>query len=207
MPDATSDPERRPAGAAVLRADVTDAIRQAALAELIDTGYARMSMDAIARRAGVGKAAIYRRWGSKEPLVLEILTHLADEAVPLPDTGELRDDVEGFVRHASALRADPRTMRVLTDLTAEATRNPRLAAAMQTRAEQPRRAAGARLLHRAVDRGELPPDLDTELAVDCLVALAYLRPRTPWQPAEPVDDDLTPLVEVILAALAACRRR
>ncbi|MEO3801540.1 TetR/AcrR family transcriptional regulator [Nonomuraea sp. B1E8] len=206
MPDATSGPDRRPAGAAVLRADLTDAIRQAALDELIDSGYARMSMDAIARRAGVGKAAIYRRWASKEPLVLELLTRLADEAVPLPDTGALREDVEGFVRHASALRADPRTMRVLTDLTAEATRNPRLAAALQTSAEQPRRSAGARLLHRAVERGELPADLDTELAVDCLVGLAYLRPRTPWQPAEPPDDDITPLVEVILAALAACRR-
>ncbi|MEO3887842.1 TetR/AcrR family transcriptional regulator [Nonomuraea sp. B5E05] len=207
MPDATSGPDRRPAGAAVLRADLTDAIRQAALDELIDSGYARMSMDAIARRAGVGKAAIYRRWASKEPLVLEILTRTADEAVPLPDTGTLREDVEGFVRHASALRADPRTMRVLTDLTAEATRNPRLAAALQTSAEQPRRSAGARLLHRAVERGELPADLDTELAVDCLVGLAYLRPRTPWQPAESLDDHIAPLVEVILAALAACRRR
>jgi hypothetical protein len=140
-------------------------------------------------------------------MVLDILTGLADQAVPLPDTGTLREDVSGLVRHASALRADLRAMRILTDMTAEATRNPRLARAMHTTAEQPRRAAAAQLLQRAVQRGELPPDLDIDLATDCLVGLAYLRPRTPWQPAEPLDPATTArLVEVVLAALPACRR-
>ena len=200
------DPARRPAGAAVLRQEVTSSILEAALAELTDHGYGRMSMDAVARRAGVGKAAIYRRWPSKEPLVLDVLTGLADQAVPLPDTGTLRDDVTGFVRHTSALRADPRAMRVLTDMTAEATRNPRLAEAVHATAEQPRRAAATALLRRAVDRGELPADLDLDLATDCLIGLAYLRPRTPWQPAEPLDAAVVErLVKVILAALAACR--
>ncbi|GAA4509205.1 TetR/AcrR family transcriptional regulator [Nonomuraea ferruginea] len=201
-----SDSSRRPAGAAVLRQEVTGAIIEAALAELTDHGYARMSMDAVARRAGVGKAAIYRRWSSKEPLVLDLLTELADQAVPLPDTGTLHEDVAGFVRHTSALRADDRAMRILTDLTAEATRNPRLATAMHTTAELPRRAAATELLQRAVDRGELPADLDLDLATDCLIGLAYLRPRTPWQPSEPLDPGvLARLVEVILAALTACR--
>jgi AcrR family transcriptional regulator len=164
-------------------------------------------MDAVARRAGVGKAAIYRRWASKEPMVLDLIRDLADQTVPLPDTGTLREDVAGFVRHTTALRADLRAVRILTDLTAEATRNPRLAEAMRTTAEEPRRAAGAQLLHRAIRRGELPADLDIELATDCLVGLAYLRPRTPWQPAEPPNPDtVARLVEVILAALLACRR-
>ncbi|MFC4496857.1 TetR/AcrR family transcriptional regulator [Streptomyces ovatisporus] len=207
MPDATPAPGRRPAGAAVLREEVTGAIAQAALAELAEVGYTRMSMEAVARRAGVGKAAIYRRWPSKEPMVLDVVRDLANQTVPLPDTGTLRTDVAGFVQHTSALRADLRAVRILTDLTAEATRNPRLAEAMRATAEEPRRAAAGQLLHRAVERGELPADLDIELATDCLVGLAYLRPRTPWQPAERLDPDTTArLVGVTLAALAACRR-
>ncbi|WP_203856066.1 TetR/AcrR family transcriptional regulator [Plantactinospora mayteni] len=206
MADAATRPSRRAAGAAGLRAEVTDAIVQAALTELTEGGYARMSMDAVARRAGVGKAAIYRRWASKEPLVLDLLTRLADQAVPLPNTGTLREDVTRFVAYASALRADLGAIRILADLTAEATRNRPFAEAIHTIAEQPRRAAAARLLQRAVQRGELPADLDVDLATDCLVGLAYLRPLTPWQPAEPIDTDTRArLVEVIMAGLRACR--
>ena len=67
-------PRRRtPAGAAVLREDVTEAIRAAVFEELAAVGYARMSIEGIARRAGVGKTAVYRRWRSKLHLVLHVV--------------------------------------------------------------------------------------------------------------------------------------
>lgn len=78
-----------PAGAAVLREDVTEAIRAAVFEELAAVGYARMSIEGIARRAGVGKTAVYRRWRSKLHLVLDIVSALAVQGLPAPDTGSL----------------------------------------------------------------------------------------------------------------------
>src|SRR5918994_587654 len=77
---------RAPAGAAVLRADVTEAIRGAVFEELAAVGYARMSIEGIARRAGVGKTAVYRRWRSKLHLVLDVVSALAVMGLPVPDT-------------------------------------------------------------------------------------------------------------------------
>lgn len=197
----------RPAtGAAVLRGHVTDAIGEAALAELAETGYARMSMEAVARRAGVGKAALYRRWPSKQEMVEQVVGKLTDNAVPIPDTGSLRGDVGSYLAGVTAQRNDLRTTRILADLSAEAIRNPALARALNTTLREPRRAAGTAMLHRAIDRGELPAGLDTDLALDCLVALAHARPQTLTEAdelADPYGHDR--LVDVILAALAACR--
>ena len=63
-----------PTGAAVLRGHITEAIRHAAAAELASVGYGRLSIEAVARRAGVAKTAVYRRWGSKLDMVLELVT-------------------------------------------------------------------------------------------------------------------------------------
>jgi len=75
----------KPAGAAVLQESVTSAILRAAFAEMAESGYARMSMDAVARRAGVGKAAIYRRWSSKQEMVVALTAQIG---VPLADTAD-----------------------------------------------------------------------------------------------------------------------
>src|SRR5882757_4143114 len=90
-------PRRRPAGAAVLREEVTDAIRAAVFAELASVGYGRMSIESIARRAGVGKAAVYRRWPSKLPIVLDVVSALAVHSLPAPDTGTLLGDVKALL--------------------------------------------------------------------------------------------------------------
>ncbi|NEE30970.1 helix-turn-helix transcriptional regulator, partial [Streptomyces sp. SID7982] len=75
---------RAPAGAAVLREDVTDAIRAAVFEELAAVGFARMSIEGIARRAGVGKTAVYRRWKSKLALVLDLVAAVAAQGMPAP---------------------------------------------------------------------------------------------------------------------------
>lgn len=195
------------AGAALLRERVTDAITAAVLDELAEAGYARMSMEAVARRAGVGKAAIYRRWASKQAMVEQIVADLAWHAVPVPDTGNLRDDVSSYLAHAAALRADLRTARIITDLSAEAIRNERLAQTFYAALREPRRAAGTEMLQHAIDRGELPADLDPELALDCLVGLTYARPQTLTPSGEFADPyPQERLVDVILTTLPACRR-
>ncbi|WP_285489336.1 TetR/AcrR family transcriptional regulator [Amycolatopsis taiwanensis] len=198
---------RPAAGGALLRRHVTNAITAAALDELVQSGYARMSMEAVARRAGVGKAAIYRRWASKQAMVEQIVGDLAWSVVPVPDTGSLRDDVSSFVAHATAFRQDLRANRIIADLSAEASRNPQLAQAFYSALREPRRTAGSTMLHKAIERGELPTDLDIDLALDCLVGLTYARPQALTASGEPADAySQQRLVDVILTALAACRR-
>ena len=103
-----SDPaaaRRAPAGAAVLREDKTAAIRAAVFEELAAIGFARMSIEGIARRAGVGKTAVYRRWRSKLHLVLDVVSAVAAAGLPSPDTGSLRGDVRMLLEVAArALR-------------------------------------------------------------------------------------------------------
>lgn len=195
-------------GAAALRASVTDKLAEAVLDELAETGYARMSMDAVARRAGAGKAAIYRRWESKQAMVLDVVADMTWQAVPVPNTGTLRGDVSAYVAHATAMRNDPRAVRLVADLTAEAARSPELARLADQVIRQPRRAVGGKLLERAMARWELSANLDPELALDCLVALAHARPQALGPHGELAE--LYPrerLVEVIMAALPACVRR
>src|SRR6201991_1040979 len=92
---------RVPAGAAVLREDVTDAIRAAVFEELAAVGFARMSIEGIARRAGVGKTAVYRRWRSKLHLVLDVVSAFAAQGLPAPATGSLYGDIRALLEVAS----------------------------------------------------------------------------------------------------------
>ena len=73
---------------------MTDAITEATFAELAESGYARLSMEAIARRAGVGKAALYRRWPSKQDMLTELIREAVEDTLPAaPATGALRTDL------------------------------------------------------------------------------------------------------------------
>src|SRR5207247_138671 len=94
---------RTKAGRALLQEDVTSAIWRAALAEMIRVGYAKLSMDNVARRANVGKAALYRRWKGKEAMLIDILAHNAIISIPVPDTGSLENDVRTYITSAMTL--------------------------------------------------------------------------------------------------------
>ena len=91
----------------MLRGEITTAIRQAVMQELAAVGYGRLSIEAVARRAGVGKTAVYRRWNSKLDMVLEIVSDVAGQSLALPDTGSLRGDLE-VVLQIMARRCDTR---------------------------------------------------------------------------------------------------
>jgi AcrR family transcriptional regulator len=163
--------ERTATGGAALRQRVTDAITEATFAELAETGYARMSMEAIARRAGVGKAALYRRWPSKEQMLTELILRAVEDALPpTPDTGALRTDLREFLGTLRGQLADPALISIGPGLLAEASRTGALADVLQTSVAAPRRAAAYAMLQAAIDRGELPVALDLELAADLLIA-------------------------------------
>jgi AcrR family transcriptional regulator len=170
-----TETRRAPAGAAVLREDITAAIRGAVLAELATVGYGRLSIEAVARRAGVGKTAVYRRWNSKLDMVLEVVSGIAVQRFPLPDTGSLRGDLEVLLRIAARALRHPMALKIIPDLLAEAARNPQIAETLQTALGANQRDVGLQLIGRAVERGELPAGVDPDVAVDLIIGPLYWR--------------------------------
>lgn len=166
---------RGAAGAAVLRSEITAALRDALLQELAATGYGRLSIEAVARRAGVAKTAVYRRWPSKLEMVLDVVNAIAGRRLDLPDTGSLRGDLE-LAMHgmASALR-HPLASQIIPDLLAEAARNPDIGATLQHALAETGRTVGGQVVERAIDRGELPPGTDAESAADLVIGPLYWR--------------------------------
>jgi AcrR family transcriptional regulator len=136
---------------------VTDAIRSAYFEQLAEVGYGRLSIDAVARRAGVGKAAIYRRWKSKLEITVALASDVAVAAVDVPDTGNLHDDIREYLASGQAALTHPLAQKIIPDLLAEAARNPTLTDALLAMVQNPRRAKAAQLIHRAIARGGLPP--------------------------------------------------
>jgi AcrR family transcriptional regulator len=129
MPEADRTPGR-PGGAAVLQPDKTEAIVAAVFEELAERGYQGLSMDRVAARAGVGKAALYRRWRSKQTMLVDVVARVGSEAALPPDTGSLRGDVLAFIEEVLVVLQHPVAGRVITDLAAEAQRSEELADAL-----------------------------------------------------------------------------
>lgn len=174
-PAATPAPRRAPAGAAVLREDVTEAIRAAVLAELAAVGFARMSIEGVARRAGVGKTAVYRRWKSKLHLVLDLVGAFAVEGLPVPSTGSLHGDVRALLEVMSHVLRHPVASAVIPDLLVEAARNPEIADAVRGALLDGQRRMAEGIVAEAVARGELPQGVDPERALDLVIGPLYWR--------------------------------
>jgi len=172
--DTTALP-RRTSGGPVLLEEVTEAIKTAFFKELAEVGYGRLSVDAVAKRAGVGKTAIYRRWRSKLPMTIALVAEAAVAAIDVPDTGSLHTDIRKYLENGRAALCHPLACRIIPDLLAESTRNPELAAALLETVRTPRRAKATLLLRRAIDRGELAEDTDIELGLDFIAGPLYWR--------------------------------
>jgi AcrR family transcriptional regulator len=199
--DRVATGKRAPAGAAVLRGDITAAIRNAVMNELAEVGYGRLSIEAVARRAGVGKTAIYRRWSNKLEMVLEIVSDVAGRAVPLPDTGSFAADLELLTMIVSRALQHRIASQIIPDLMAEAARNPQIADTLQKALRTHQQAVGEKLVGQAVRRGELPEGTDPEVAVDLMLGPLYWRlavARTPLP-----DGYLERLQAAVIGALRA----
>ncbi|MEV0942682.1 TetR/AcrR family transcriptional regulator [Micromonospora wenchangensis] len=197
----TSDKRRTPAGAAVLRGDITRAIRRALMQELAAVGYGRLSIEAVARRAGVSKTAIYRRWNSKLDLVIETVVAAAGNKLPALDTGSLRGDLTLLFQVIAHALSHPLASQIIPDLLAEAARNPTIDATLQQLLRAKQQEIGGRLISLAVQRGELPADTDADAAVDLIVGPLYWRLAIARTPLTPSYLDL--LVESVATGLTA----
>ncbi|MEU4622542.1 TetR/AcrR family transcriptional regulator [Actinoplanes sp. NPDC023801] len=193
--------KRAPAGAAVLRGDITVAIRNAVMSELAEVGYGRLSIEAVARRAGVGKTAIYRRWSNKLEMVMEIISAVAERKVPLPDTGSFSGDLALLLLIVSTALKHRMASQIIPDLMAEAARNPQIAETLQRALRTHQQAVGEKLIGQAVARGELPEGTDPDVAVDLILGPLYWRLAVARQPIE--DDYLEKFTVAVTAALKA----
>ncbi|MEU9581081.1 MULTISPECIES: TetR/AcrR family transcriptional regulator [Streptomyces] len=176
---------RAPAGAAVLREDVTEAIRAAVLEELAAVGYARTSIEGVARRAGVGKTAVYRRWRGKLHLVLDVVSALAVEGLPAPDTGSLETDLRLLYEFTSRALRHPVASQIIPDLQAEAARNPEIDEALRKAVRSGQESVALRIVAAAVERGELRRGLDEDIALDLVTGPLYWRTVILRQPRLP----------------------
>ena len=163
-------PKRRPGRPR--SAEAEQAILGAALGLAAEMGLSRMTMEGVAARAGVGKATIYRRWSSKEALLLDAWATCV-RPPELPDTGSLRDDVRLFLGGLVSMR-DPQQTKVFPQMIAAARVNPEVEQRYMEFVAQ-RREPMRTLLRRGVDRGELPEGTDLEILHDVLVAPLFYR--------------------------------
>ncbi|MEV5443467.1 TetR/AcrR family transcriptional regulator [Streptomyces sp. NPDC052644] len=201
-PPPTGTPRRAPAGAAVLREDVTEAIRAAVFEELAAVGFARMSIEGIARRAGVGKTAVYRRWKSKLSLVLDLLTAFAVKGLPAPETGSLYGDVRALLEVAAHALRHPVASQVIPDLLVEAARHPEITEAVRATLLNSQRGVVAQVVRDAVARGELPEGADADRALELIVGPLYWRLVVVRDPRLP-EGYLDGLAHAAVAALRA----
>ena len=194
---------RAPVGAAAYRPEVTSALTRALMEEWARVGYSALSLEAVAKRAGVGKAALYRRWPSKLAMVSESFATLSLAAGPLPDRGSFAADLDAALRELRRLLRHPLVRRILPDLHAEMPRSPELARLVRSHVQAPRRARLAALIERAIIRRELPPGCDADAAADLIVAPLYWRLVVAGGRAD--DAWLDGLAATIAAALGARR--
>ncbi|GHH61583.1 transcriptional regulator [Kitasatospora indigofera] len=159
-PEGAARAKGRPRSAAADRA-ILDATRET-LAEL---GWGGLTMGHVATRAGVAKTTLYRRWPSKNELVVDAVATLFDELV-LADLGSLRADIEAVVREFAELLARPETQAALLALFAEGTRDPQLRRRIREAIVDPQKQLVRQGRAYAQARGELDPDLDEEAAAE-----------------------------------------
>lgn len=138
---------------------------------LLEEGFDRVSVDSVAARAGVGKAAIYRRWSGKTALVVAAVTAL-NEVPPVPDTGNLRDDLLACAR---TFVRNERTQGVLAGLMTAMVRDEELRTAAHDAMGGPYMQLFHQVITRAVDRGQASRAADTDAISQVFSAMAFHR--------------------------------
>ena len=155
------------------RADADEAILAATLELLSEVGVAGLSMDLLAQRAGVGKATIYRRWDSKEALILDTL-RVMSTPIPAPDEGSVRADLFAYMDAVIEQFAPGRGSDVLPHLIEASCYDEQLRASLDDYLRD-RQSTTRLILHRGIERGELSPDVDVDLITDVILAPFFYR--------------------------------
>ncbi|GAB3803786.1 TetR/AcrR family transcriptional regulator [Micromonospora zhanjiangensis] len=179
------------------RAD--EAIVEAVLDLLAEGGAVdSLSIEAIAARAGVGKATIYRRWAGKKELLRDALRTLKG-APPAPAGDSVRDDLVILLRGVGR-HYDPRAVKIMPCLVSEVNRSPEQRRIFEEMSE-PRRRVMREVLERGIATGELRPDLDVEVTLLLLTGPMLMRQLLGRLPERDPDELAGQLVDAVLAGL------
>jgi AcrR family transcriptional regulator len=160
------------------------AIIDAALELFGERGVEGVCVEAVAARAGVGKATIYRRWASKEELLLAALGSLKSPLAD-PDTGSARDDLVQLLDVMAKDGSDPRYVRQYAMLHGEGKNYPKLMARYAETVIEPRREVIRTVLRRGIGKGELRADLDIDVVMLTLTGAVMARGKHDVTPATP----------------------
>lgn len=184
---------------------VRAAILAATLAELAETGYAGLTIENIARRAGVHKTTIYRRWTDRESLVADVLgEHIAMD-FPIPDTGSVEEDLCHLARAWVAWVTSPTGRMIFAAVYSDAVRIPGISDVRRELFEYgPRRCAV--VIERAIERGELPTGTDPTAVIKNLITPVYFRLTVTGEPVDRAAADQAAQITLAAARAGVFRR-
>ena len=191
-----TDVRRRPGGRS---ARVRESVIDAALVVLSSNGHDALTVSEVAARAGVHETSIYRRWGSRENLIIDALLSASQEFLPIPDTGSLRADLIAFANSLGAYLNGTLGNALASALAARST-DPAMDATRQ-RFWDARYALASPMITRAIERGEVPPTTDPALALEALVAPLHFRVLLTGEPTD--EQFTTQLVDMLVDGLGA----
>ena len=150
------------------------AILDSVLQMMQKNGYNAVTIEGVARHAGVGKQTIYRWWGSRAELILDAFANHAADLVPTPDRGSLREDLDVFMNTGfKRLSRDYGT--IMRGLMADAALDPDFAKILREAFIFKRRKAVMEILKRGIERGEIAKDTDLDLMTDMLFGPVWFR--------------------------------
>jgi AcrR family transcriptional regulator len=170
---------------------------------LVERGYAGVTIEGIAARAGVAKQTIYRWWPSKFEILMDTFIEDAAGALRIPDTGTVDEDLRQHLRQVAAFVAEP-AGRVMVALIGQALHDAEVARAFQERFAGERRALDRIIVERGVARGEVRSDADLDLVVDMIYGPVYHRVLLTGLPVD--GRFIDGLVSYVMAAIAASGR-
>jgi AcrR family transcriptional regulator len=154
--------------------DSHEAVLDAVLAILDQEGYGAVTIEGVARHAGVGKQTIYRWWKSKAELVLDAYANHSASKLPMPDRGALRVNLETFFCRAFK-RLNDISGPTMRGLMADAIYDPDFMAILRDVLIAKRRDALVTVLERGIARGELRADADLDVMTDMLLGAVWYR--------------------------------
>jgi AcrR family transcriptional regulator len=155
-------------------ARVRAAVQAATLDELAAAGYADLTIEAVAERAGVHRTTIYRRWPDKRSLVLAALLGQTDDQVPIPDTADLRRDLSLLGQAIDSYLSRPQVHARLATMVADRS-GPSELSDVRAQLWADRLRLPQAIPRRAIQRGELAADTDPAAVIDMLAGPIYLR--------------------------------
>jgi len=168
------------------RAARTDKVILDATRELLAEGGVRdLTVEGVSARSGVAKTTIYRRWRGKHELALAVLLDMVAKVVAVPDLGDTRKELVGFVDGAVKILGSTLMGRVMQGLVSDLATDRALAQAFRDNVVAMRIGEVRRVVERGIARGDLRPDTDVELAHELLFGPVYYRLLLSGAPLEP----------------------